>query len=116
MDPTASIKAENARFMTKVYGWMVLGLAVTAGVSYLVASNPDLVRIFILNKFVFYGLLILQLIEVITFGALLKKLSPTAAGVLFLIYALTMGLTFSVIFLVYSLGSIQLVFLITSIM
>jgi FtsH-binding integral membrane protein len=38
----ASIAAENARFMSRVYGWMTGGLCLTGAVAWNVAGKPDL--------------------------------------------------------------------------
>lgn len=46
----ASITAENARFMSRVYGWMTSGLCVTGAVAWNVAGNPDLVRTIFGNR------------------------------------------------------------------
>lgn len=107
-------QAEQSRFMTRVFGWMALGLGITAFVAYVVASQPTLVNLVYSNPWVFWGVVIAQLAEVFIFASLLKRLSPTGALLLFFIYAATVGITFSILLLVYTLSSIGYVFLITS--
>lgn len=111
---TASSSLARVDFMHKVYGWMALGLFVTAFAAYIVASSATLTQLILGNRFVFYGLLILELGLVIVISRALPKLSTQAAGILFLVYALINGLTFSAIFLVYQLGSIGVVFATTA--
>ena len=49
MDDSRTLFASSTRtaervsaFLTKVYGWMCIGLGITAAVAYLVASSPAL--------------------------------------------------------------------------
>ena len=53
----ASIAAENARFMSRVYGWMTGGLCLTGAVAWNVAGNPDLVRTIFGNRLLFWSLM-----------------------------------------------------------
>lgn len=100
--------------MTKVYAWMSAGIALTAFISYVVASNGALAELIIGNKILFYALLFGQIIEVLVFATLLKKLSPGGALLLYLVYAATVGLTTSIIFFAYTAESIGAVFGITA--
>lgn len=40
----ADLAAENARFMSRVYGWMTGGLCLTGAVAWNVSGNPVLVQ------------------------------------------------------------------------
>jgi FtsH-binding integral membrane protein len=106
--------AENRRFLTRVYGWMSAGLAVTGLVALMVASSETLIRAILLNRFVFYGLLIAELAAVWSFGSIAKRFSSGVAAAAFFTYATLNGLTFSVIFLVYTASSIGGTFFITA--
>jgi len=108
--------AESRRFLLNVYNWMTMGLALTGLIAYAVSSSITLIRIFVLNPFLFYGLLIFQLIIVIALSAAIGKIpSIVAIGAFFLYSALT-GLTFSVLFLVYTSASIASTFFICAAM
>ena len=48
-------------FLSKVYGWMFLGLLITAGTALAVASSPVLIETFILNRILFWILILGQL-------------------------------------------------------
>ena len=48
-------------FLSKVYGWMFLGLLITAGTAMLVASSETLIETFIGNRILFWILVLGQL-------------------------------------------------------
>src|SRR5262245_24689135 len=99
-------------FLSKVYGWMFLGLLVTAGTAVVVASSPALVETLILNRILFWILLIAQLGVVFYLSARVNKVSPVTAAVLFMLYSGMVGITSSVIFLIYTGASIVSAFVI----
>ena len=101
-------------FIRGVYMWMAVGLALTGLVAYGVASSPALVGTFILNRPVFYGLIIAELAIVFGMSMAINKISSGLATLFFLVYSALNGLTMSVIFLVYTGESIGGVFFITA--
>lgn len=109
-----AIAEENARFMSKVYTWMTLGVALTSVVAYAIAQNPTIAMTIVMNRILFYGLLIAQVGAVIVLSAAQRKLNAFAATAIYLGYAALVGVTMSVIFLVYTRGSIMNVFAITA--
>jgi FtsH-binding integral membrane protein len=109
-----SAQAETAEFMQKVYGWMCLGLVVSGVTAFFVASNPAILKVILLNRFVFYGLLIGQLLLVIYLSKWVEKIHADLTVLLFLVYCFATGLTLSVIFLVYTLSSIAQTFFISA--
>jgi FtsH-binding integral membrane protein len=113
--PTATATAERVTaFLRKVYGWMFVGLGVTAAVAVGVAGSPGLVQTFASNSILFFGLVIGQLGLVFYLSARVAKLAPTTAAVLFVVYAALNGLLFSYIFLAYTKTSIATTFLVTA--
>jgi len=108
------IAVENAAFMRKVYAFMAGGLAATAVTALLVASSETAIRFILMNRIVFYGLLLGELAMVWTFSSLVDRMSATGAGALFFAYAVVNGLTLSVIFLVYTTSSISTCFFVTA--
>ena len=100
-------------FLSKVYGWMFLGLLLTAGTAVVVASSPALIETLILNRILFWFLLLAQLGLVFYLSARVNKVSPATAAVLFLLYSGMVGITSSVIFLIYTGASIVSAFVIT---
>lgn len=101
-------------FMYKVYGWMSLGLFLTAATAYGVYVNPSLFAFFLASKFAFFGIFIAQIAIVIAFSAFIKKMSYPTAIVAFVVYSVLMGLTMSSIFFIYQIASIYMVFVIAT--
>ena len=101
-------------FLSRVYGWMFLGLLVTAGTTLIVASSPVLIQTLIENRFLFWILLLAELGFVFFLAARVDKMAPVTAAGVFLLYAATVGITSSVIFLVYTGASIISAFVITA--
>ena len=86
---------ENRRFMVRVYNWMATGLALTGIVATGIASSEALLYAIISNKVLFYGLLIAEFLMVLGFVSLAKSVSARVAMVLFCVYAIMNGVTFS---------------------
>lgn len=101
-------------FLSRVYGWMFLGLLVTAGTTLIVASSPLLIQTLMENRFLFWILLLAELGFVFFLAARVDKMAPITAAGVFLLYAATVGITSSVIFLVYTGASIISAFVITA--
>jgi FtsH-binding integral membrane protein len=93
--------------MRQVYLWMTVGLLLTAGVAAFVTASP-LIAIVDSNPFLLFGLLIVEVVLVFGIAMGINRLSPTVAVGLFLLYAALNGVTLSLIFAVYTLGSIAL--------
>ena len=105
--------AQNT-LLRQVYGWMALGLALTAVTALTTVSSEELLRAIVGNKLVFYGLMIGELALVFTLSGAIERLSPAVATLLFLGYSLLNGVTLSVIFLVYTADSIASTFGVTA--
>lgn len=106
--------AENARFMTFVYGWMTAGICVTGLVAWYIGSNEQLAISLVTNRLFFWILVIAQLGAVFALAGLINKINSTTAAVIYFGYAALTGLTLSVIFLVYTASSIASVFALTA--
>ena len=101
-------------FLRKVYGWMFVGLGITASVAYFVASTPRLVQAIYSNPILFFGLIIAEFGLVIVLSARVAKLSPTTAAALFVGYSALNGATLSMILLAYTGQSIASTFVVTA--
>ncbi|AVR45994.1 hypothetical protein C7S20_12425 [Christiangramia fulva] len=101
-----NIKAGLSTFVNQVYNWMTLALLITGLTAYVVADTPALVMAILSNKLLFYGLLIGELLLVGYLSGAINKLSAVNATALFLVYSAMNGLTFSVIFLIYTAESL----------
>ncbi|MBN2013196.1 Bax inhibitor-1/YccA family protein [candidate division KSB1 bacterium] len=109
-NPVAVINA----FLMRVYNWMGLGLAVTALVSMMVASSPTLLQMIFGNSFLFFGLIIGELVLVVSMSAAINRIQASTAVMLFFLYSALNGLTLSFIFIAYTRASITSTFFITA--
>ena len=104
----------NNQTLSKTFGWMFIGLLVTFLTGYVVSLNENMLY----NIMSTWGMILCIVVElglVIFLSARITKMQPTTAKISFLLYSFVSGLTFSSIFMVYSLNSIMYVFLITAV-
>ena len=101
-------------FLSKVYGWMFLGLLITAGVAFGVASSPVLIETLLVNRVLFWIMLLAPIGFVWYLASRVDTIAPTTAAILFLVYAALVGVTSSVVLLIYTGASIVSAFVITS--
>lgn len=100
-----------AAYITKVYAWMCLGLALTGGIGFWVAGNDALLASIVnYRMFLFIG----QIVMVGFLALRVHKMSAAVATAVFLGYAALNGLTFGLIFAIYSTKSLMAVFAITA--
>ncbi len=110
-----AVPAESANDILWVtYRWMSVGLAITGLVAWIVSRSPAAIEVVLGNRMVFYGLLIAQLGLVFAFNTVAARASTAAAAAMFFTYAALTGLTFSVLFLVYTAASIGSTFLVSA--
>ncbi len=101
-------------FIPKTFFWMFLGLLGTAIVAWYTYSSGLFINI--LANDAFGILLIAEVVVVLLFSFLFRKLPPTAVGILYFIYAAINGVTMSTIFVVFELNSIILLFVASSVL
>lgn len=101
-------------FLARVYGWMFVGLLVTAVTAFVVASSSSLVETVFANRPVFWVIVIAQLGIVLYLSVRVDKLQPATAAGLFLLYSALVGVTSSLILLVFTGASIAQTFIITA--
>jgi uncharacterized protein len=101
-------------FLGRVYRLMALGLGVTGLVAMVVAGSPAALEFFVLNRGVFFLVIIAQLVTVVAFSAMVGRVSAGTATAMFFGYAALSGITFSSIFLTYTGASIASTFFVTA--
>jgi FtsH-binding integral membrane protein len=101
-------------FVAKVYNWMAMGLAVTAGCAWYMVSNPMMVVNLARNPLLFYGLLGGELLLVIGLSAAISRISAGTATAGFFFYSALNGVTMSVILLAYTQASVTSAFVVTA--
>lgn len=102
-------------YMLRVYNHMGLGLAISGLISFFIGTNEVLYQTLMTGPLAWLFILSpLAIILVMAFGA--EKLSTAATTILYYVYAALMGVSLSSIFVIYQLGSVFQVFLITAVM
>ena len=109
----AETRTQLGTFLAKVYGWMSMGLVLTAAVAMGVANSESMLRLIFGNRAVLIGLIIGELLLVIVLSAAIQRIPAALASLMFLLYAGLNGLTLSVIFLLYTRHSIATTFFVT---
>ncbi len=101
-------------FLWKVYGWMAVGLGLTAVVAFAVAGSPEILRTLVGNRLVFFGLVIAELGLVFYLSARADRMAPGTAAGLFTLYSALNGVTLSVVLLAYTGESVTTTFVVTA--
>lgn len=110
------VQASISDVMYRVYGWMGVGLAITAITAFAVSSSPSLIQAIYANNVIIFALMLAQLALVVALSFFLTRLSYPVAALLFLLYSCLTGVTLSSIFLIFTQSSIFATFLIASAM
>jgi len=112
---TTQASAERiGAFLRSVYGWMCLGLAITALTAGIVASSPSVVVAIARNSVLFWGLAIAQLGIVLVLSGRVQTLAASTAAALFVVYSMLTGVTLSFILFLYTGESIASTFVVTA--
>lgn len=101
--------------LTKVYGWMGIGLALTGLTSTVLYTTGWFLQLIQTVPAMAMILLVAQVVLVLAFSFGANKLSATGMKIVYLLYALTLGFTMTSLAYVYDLGTISLAFLITAV-
>ncbi|RKH41602.1 Bax inhibitor-1/YccA family protein [Corallococcus sicarius] len=105
------VQESQRAFMTRVHGWMFAGLALTGVMAAVTLSNEAMLMAVAQYRM---GLLLVQFGVVMALSFLAPRISGPVAAAMFLGYSALTGVTLSVLFLIYTAGSIAQVFFITS--
>lgn len=124
--PNSSIiEQSNSRvqtYMSHVYGWMTVGLALTGLVAWFASDNEAVFKLLFSQNpqgywslsVVSWVLIAAQLGLVFVLSGMINRLSGSTATMLFMLYSVLTGLTLTSIFKVYTASSIVSVFFITA--
>ncbi len=108
MDEELNNDIESTNVLSKTFFMMFLGLLGTGLMSWYAYSSGLLYDILVNGTWEI--LLIIEIVVVLLFRFLFKKLSATGVGILFFIYSLINGITLSTIFAIFELSSIIYLF------
>jgi len=112
----AALDRRVADFVRLAYGWMCVGLLLTATTAALVVSSPAILIAIIRSQPLFWTLFIAQLGIVFVLSARVDRLSGAIASTLFIAYSVLTGVTMSFVFLVYTGESVATMFVVTAVM
>jgi FtsH-binding integral membrane protein len=104
-------QAGLASYLAKVFGWMFLGLFLTAATSYIVLGNGDI--FYAIRPWVF-PLMLVELGLVWFLASRIHSMSTTTCTISFFVYSFLNGLTIAPILASYTPASVASVFMITS--
>lgn len=113
--PVAAAERVTA-FLRGVYGWMCVGLGVTAVVAFGVAGSPAVLQALLSTPFLLPALLIGELGLVFYLSARVDRIAPTTAQALFLLYSALNGVTLSFVLLAYTGESVANTFVVCAVM
>lgn len=112
--PTAVLDSDVTKVMRRVYLKMFLALLVTTATSMLVLAEGSFLMYMLTHSWVYWTLLIAELVMVFSISGAINRISASVATLLFYVYSVLNGVVFSVIFLAYTTSSIAQTFLITA--
>ena len=99
-------------FISSVFRWLFIGLAITFGIGYAITLNENLVYNLLMNWTL---IIVAELLVGLGLSIFINKMSDSTAKFLYLVYAALTGVTFSVIFLAFEVTSILWVFVATAV-
>ena len=100
------MKMKN-KLLTKVFGWLFIGLLITFASGYLVSINQNMMRD-IFSSYLYWIFVVAELGLAIFLRVRITKMSKTTAMLCYIIYTILTGLTISIIFVSYKLPSIMI--------
>lgn len=103
------------KLFSKVFAWMFIGLIITFATGFYVAMHPNMLYN-IFSTGLHFGLLILEIVLVVWLSARSHKMKFSTASIVYVIYSVVTGLTFSSFFVIYELGSIMFIFALTALL
>jgi hypothetical protein len=114
--PSVAAAERVTAFLRGVYGWMCVGLGVTAVVAFGVAGSPAVLQALLSTPLLMPALLIGQLGLVFYLSARVDRIAPATAQALFLLYSALTGVTLSFVLLAYTGESVANTFVVCAVM
>ena len=111
--PMPTLDMRVSRIMRSVYLKMFLALLVTTAASFAICAIPGIIMFLVTHRWVYWGLLIAELVMVYAISGGARSMSSPTATALFYLYALLNGVVFALVFCAYDFTSIFKTFLIT---
>jgi len=99
---------------SRVFGLLFVGVFISFLTGYILSLNPNIV-VNVMGTGLFYVLVLFELGVVLLFSFLINKMNELLTYICYFLYSALTGFTLSVVFFAYSMSSILLVFLLTSV-
>ncbi len=103
-----------SRVATKSFTMVFIGLIITTIASYLTLSNVNFL-VALLSGSMFTVLLVAEVVVVLINGWAIRKNNLVLAGIMYFVYSVSNGITMSVVFLAYGLGTARDAFLLAAV-
>ncbi len=117
MSLTKAQNKESQKFMTGVYGWMLVALVLSAVAAYITANTWLIYFLYQgLGGYAYMVLILVELGLVFYLAGQIRKISLMKASFFFILYSILNGVTLSYVLLVYTGTSIAQVFLTSALM
>src|SRR3954464_8145156 len=104
----------DSNFLQRVFLWMFIGLGITGAVAALIGSSDTLLTDITESPGILIAVIVVQLGIVFGLSFAINRISVGMATFLFLLYSAAVGITFALIFELYTTQSIFTAFLITA--
>lgn len=104
---------ENKTLISKVFIWLFVGLLITFVSGYFLAINEEIMLQVL--TFGIIPIIIIELVIAFLMGLRIQKMQPLTVKILYFIYSITTGITFSAVFATYELSSLINIFLLSAI-
>ena len=101
--------------LAQAFIFMTFALIITAIASYITLHSPNLLYSIYTSSGLFYGLLIGEIVVVIAANRAMSHNKVLTSTILFVLYSAINGVTLSFIFLVYQLGSVFSIFIMSAV-
>ncbi|WNY26294.1 Bax inhibitor-1/YccA family protein [Methanolapillus ohkumae] len=98
------------KFLSKVYGWMILALFLTSLASYAILSTPSLQAFFLGNMLLVWVLMFVELGLVIVLTRKVESMETSTAALVFLVYSILTGITITPLLYYYSEATVFMAF------
>ena len=104
---------ENNEVYPKMFTWLFIGLLITFVSGYSLSMNGPLMY----NIFFFFVLpiAIIEIVIAVILGIRLQKMNPITTKILYIVYCILTGITFSIIFVAFKVSSLISIFIITAV-
>ncbi len=109
--PGAEAQLARQSFVTSVFGWMFLGLALTAGIAAYVAASTDMLAWLEANPLAYLFMFLGMIGLVVAISAGINRISATTAVFLFALFAGVNGFIFAAVLEAYTSASIAAAFI-----